>query len=70
MPLRETVSVTCTSTVNGARRRKPRYYHRPRSGHVETWRVDADVMRAAHAALRPGEHIVLVSPTRVDIVAD
>lgn len=70
MPVREVATVVCHTTVNGGRERKPRVEYRPRSGHVQAWRVRPDVMRAARAALRPGERIVIVSPTRVDIVTD
>ena len=70
MPLRDTVTVTCNTPVSGARRVRRRGEYRLRSGHVETWRVRPDVLSAAHAALRPGEHLVFVSPTRVDIVYD
>lgn len=68
--LRDTASVVCNTTVDGGRRRKPRTERRSRSGPVETLRVRKDVMRAAHGALRPGERIEIVSPTRVDIVTD
>lgn len=70
MPVREVATVVCHTTVNGAPERKPRVQYRTRSSHVQTWRVHPDVMRAARAALRPGERIVVVSPTRVDIVTD
>lgn len=68
--LRDAATVICDTTVNGARQRKPRTERRRRSGRVESWSVRKDVLRAAHAAVRPGEHLVLTSPTRVDIVPD
>ena len=70
MPLRDTVTVTCHITVSGTARRRRRGSYRHPSSHVTTWRVDPDVLSVARAACRPGEHIVLVSPTRVDIVND
>ena len=70
MTIRDTAAVTCGSPVNGSKRRKPRREFRPRSSRVEVMRVQAAVLRAARRACRPGEHMVFVSPTRVDIVYD
>jgi hypothetical protein len=70
MAVRDTVTVTCNTPVSGARRVRRRGEYRLRSGHVHTWRVEPDVLAAARAVCRPGEHLVFVSPTRVDIVYD
>lgn len=70
MAVREVATVTCGSPVNGSKRRKPRTEKRSRAGRVEVMRVQAAVLHAARRALRPGEHMVFVSPTRVDMVYD
>jgi hypothetical protein len=70
MTVRDIATVVCNTPVSGGRRRKAHVEYRARSSHVEAWRVHPDVMRAARAALRPGERIEIVSPTRVDIVTD
>lgn len=64
--VRELATVTVTGTVR--ERRKPRRTG-ARNSPVRTQAVSREAMAAARAALRPGERLVIVSPTRIDIVA-
>lgn len=62
--VRDTASVTVSETVDGSKRRKaPR--KGSRSSKVQTVTVDKHVMAAARRALRPGEHLKIVSGDKV-----
>lgn len=66
--IREAVATVTVSEPVRATRKAPRVG--PRNGNVHTEEVHPDAMAAARAAVREGERLVIVSPTRVDIVND
>jgi hypothetical protein len=68
--VRDTASVTVSKPVDNKvpRRRRSSSSSRSRSGDVETLTVDPDVMAKAHAILRPGEQIKIVSEHEVMLI--
>jgi hypothetical protein len=62
--IRDTVTVTAVTPVDGSPQRKaPRPYSR--SGPLAVIAVHPDVMAAARRAMRPGQHLVIISETEV-----
>jgi hypothetical protein len=65
--MRDVATVTVSSPVDGTRtRRRSTGTRRRLATPVDGFTVDPRVMRAARAALRPGERLVIVAPDRVE----
>jgi hypothetical protein len=64
--MREVATVTVSSPVDGTNRRRSGGTRRRLATPVQGFTVDPRVMRAAKAALRPGERLVIVGPNRVE----
>jgi len=68
--VRDLASVTVSEPVDGARHYRARAAERPRSSPVTVERVDPAVLAQARRIMRPGQRIVIVSPTCVRVVND
>jgi hypothetical protein len=66
--VRETATVVVTAPVDGSVRRRASGARRLLATRVEGFTVDARIMAAAHAALRPGERLMIVGPNEVRTV--
>jgi hypothetical protein len=71
MTIRETASVTVSKPVSGKRRRRAYPVNvTTRATTTYSLKVDPRVMTAARSAMRPGQHLVIVSETCVRLVND
>lgn len=67
--VRSRAKVIVAETVDGTVKRRPRNLPAaPKAGRLTSLTVDARVMEAAKAALRPGERLVIVNETEVRLV--
>lgn len=69
LTVRDTASVTVSKPVDGTRHYRARATdRRPRTAPVQRQRVDPAVMAQARRIMRPGQRLVIVSPSCVRLV--